>query len=104
MSSGGGWEPIWSRDGGELFYRSLDGNRIFSAKITASHALSVGRPTLVLEGKHLQGSPYGKTYDVSPDGQRFLVQVGAEPLPPVDHYNVILNWFDELKQRVPSPR
>ncbi len=49
----------------------------------------------------------GRTYDVSPDGQRFLainavpLETDADASPP--QINIILNWFEELKARVPVP-
>ena len=47
-----------------------------------------------------------RCYDVSPDGQRFYVRRSRipPPLPPVTHINVILNWFEELKAKVPATR
>lgn len=96
------WEPIWSRDGKQIYFRSTDGDRIFGADFSASPAVIIGKPTLVLAGKFLMGTPFGKVWDLASDGKKFLVQIGAEPLPPIDHYNVILNWFDELRRKVPN--
>ena len=48
--------------------------------------------------------PNERWYDVSPDGQRFYgVQYGvpAPPPPPVTHLNLILNWFEEVRAKVP---
>lgn len=45
-------------------------------------------------------------YDVTPDGQKFLtvMATGPEPDRPVTHLYIVLNWFDELKARVPTRR
>ena len=40
-------------------------------------------------------------YDVSRDGQRFLILKATEQAPPPTQINVVLNWFEELKRRVP---
>jgi hypothetical protein len=40
-------------------------------------------------------------YDVAPDGQRFIMIEEATKQPPITHLKVVLNWFEELKQRVP---
>jgi len=51
----------------------------------------------------------GGSYDVTRDGQRFLLLEPAEQEAPVTHLNVVLNWFEEVKQKagpglVPGPR
>ncbi|MGE5360892.1 MAG: hypothetical protein ACM3NQ_17890 [Bacteroidales bacterium] len=47
-----------------------------------------------------------RCFDVAPDGQRFYVAqpVVAAPPPPVTHINVVINWFEELKAKVPPAR
>jgi hypothetical protein len=47
-------------------------------------------------------SPFGnRGYDVSPDGERFVMVNDGEPANASPQMNVVLNWFEELKQRVP---
>jgi hypothetical protein len=62
----------------------------------------VGEPKVLFEKPFLGGNQYGRMYDLSPDGQKFLMIQSAEPPPPPAQLNVILNWFDELKRLVPS--
>ncbi len=49
-----------------------------------------------------------RPYDITPDGQRFLMVFPADPADsvtetPAEQINVVLNWFEELKERVPVP-
>jgi len=70
--------------------------------INTGPVLVAGRPRVLFDG------PYGDTtactgYDVTPGGQRFLMVERAERTgEPVTHINVVLNWFEELKRRVPT--
>ena len=102
ISTEGGVEPLWNRNGRELFYRS--GKKMMAVEITTKPSFSAGRPKMLFEGQY-QSLPTISTpnYDVSPDGQRFLMlkpseQAQAAPT----QINVVLNWFEELKRRVPA--
>lgn len=88
VSSGGGTEPLWQSDGDELFYR--DGNRIMVVAVSWTD----GSPSFGVP-QHLFDFRFGyrtndavSSYDVSPDGQRF-VAIGTEPLPPRRLYVVV---------------
>ncbi len=64
---------------------------------------STGRTSILFEGSYVVSTVARayRYYDVSPDGQRFLMikEAGAEEA----QINVVLNWFEELKERVPVP-
>ncbi len=96
VSRGGGEEPRWSPRGNELFYRN--GNRWMAVEITTDPEFSAGTPELVFEGGF--ANVPGSSYDVSPDGRRFLVLAEAEPAT-YTSIRVLLNWFEELKERAP---
>jgi Tol biopolymer transport system component len=103
VSTEGGSEPVWNRNGRELFYRS--GTRLIAVDVTTTQGtFSAGKPTMLFEGQY-QPSPNPQTnnYDVSPDGQRFLMlkPSAAQEVAPMQ-INVVLNWFDDLKRRVPA--
>ena len=104
VSTGGGQHPLWSRDGKELFYRT--GQKWMSAAVTLGPEFTAEKPRLLFERAHLMAG--AAPYDVSPDGQRFLVLERTEPdIAPVTHLNVVLNWFEELRQKTSpasSPR
>jgi len=96
-TAGGNEEPIWSKDGRELFYRN--GRRWMAVPISTSPAFSAGVPQLLFQGDYLNVS--GLEYGVSPDGKRFLVLQPADTSPPTE-LRVIVNWFEELKRLVPT--
>ena len=103
ISTGGGITPVWARSGKELFY--LDGtNAVTSVPIQTAPTFSAGTPTKLFDGRYV-GSPVWRTYDVSPDGQRFLMikdnLAGDQTSAPASIV-VVLNWLEELKRRVPA--
>ena len=97
VSTNGGAEPTWSPDGTELFYRR--GRSMMAATIQTDPRLAAATPVVLFEGSY-DMSPEGEQhYDVSPDGQSFaLIQLQEIPA-----LNVTINWFEELKQLVPTP-
>ena len=111
ITQNGGAQPLWSRDGRELFYRS------------GLAAVSAGRPRLMVVGITTEGPPRwtnervlpmqgfqvfapNRNYDITPDGKRFLMIVPAGPAGPRDpsppQINIVLNWHEELKRLVPA--
>ena len=103
ISTGGGYMPKWSRNGKELFYRTTD-SKIMVATYTASgDSFRADKPQLWSPG---QFAPFGGgvgNFDLHPDGKRFAVlkSQGTEQAPAVNKVNIVLNWFEELKRRVP---
>ncbi len=96
----GGGEPVWSPDGSELFYRS--GNTMMAVSVQTEPRFFAGTPTALFEGSYrgLNSTPRGyQYYDISPDGQRFLMVKLGEDTPQIQ---VVLNWFEELKRQVPT--
>ncbi len=61
--------------------------------------LRAGKPELLFRGPHLGGSKYYRSYDIMPDGQRFIAVEQAQG--PTE-LSVVLNWFEELKRLVPT--
>ncbi|KAB2961968.1 MAG: hypothetical protein F9K16_10365, partial [Thermoanaerobaculia bacterium] len=103
VSVDGGTEPVWSRRGDELFFRS--GRQYFAVPVTTGDALAVGRPALLFEGDFVVGSltPGFQSYDVATDGQRFLVVERADDTPQPARLDVVLGWTAELQRRL-APR
>ena len=89
VSSGGGEEPVWSRDGRRIFYRSADAVVAASVSLAGNPAVTA-RDTIVT-GPFLS-SRFHPMYDVAPDGKRLLMLQGAAT--PV--LTVVLNWADGL--------
>jgi eukaryotic-like serine/threonine-protein kinase len=101
ISTEGGAEPAWNPNGRELFYRS--GNKMMAADVATQPSFAAGKPRVLFEGQYMPSQGTSPNYDVSPDGQRFLMlkpveQAQAAPT----QINVVLNWFEELKQKVPT--
>jgi serine/threonine-protein kinase len=103
-----GRSPTWRRDGRELYYAenvSDEGPlkvRIMAVPITTTPTFSAGIPRVLFEGPFRIDGPF-RGYDVTHDGQRFLM-VQEVPQPPtrVSQMVLVQNWVEELKQRVPT--
>jgi len=104
VSTSGGEGPVWSRDGKELYYAQRPG-RIMVVPVDADDAVTFGDPALLMEYSSAFSS-FGRSYDVSPDGQRFLViKTSAADTSDEDtnaEIRVVLHWFEELSSRVPT--
>jgi serine/threonine-protein kinase len=103
VSTAGGTEPVWTRGGHELIYRDDKLGLMAGAVETTGLAFRTGTPS-ELSIKPDPVSESWRSYDVSPDGQRFLVMKLLESprgtLPP--GFVVVQNWFEELKRLVPA--
>jgi Tol biopolymer transport system component/tRNA A-37 threonylcarbamoyl transferase component Bud32 len=106
VSTEGGLFPEWSPDGRELFYRSYPGSRIMVAGFTAAGgSFSSTRPRVWSDRPIRTVGPF-PTYALAPDGQRFAVFPVADPSAAAagSHVTFVLNFFDELRRKVPAPR
>ena len=101
ISTESGREPVWNRNGREVFYRS--GDKMMAVEITTQPSFIMGKPRMLFEGRYRPTPATSPNYDVSPDGQRFLMlkPVEQEQAAPTQ-INVVLNWFEELKRRMSS--
>ena len=70
----------------------------FSASPPKSLFRDLGEKRILSPGDHL-----GKSWDIAADGERMLMFRGTEPARP-NQINIILSWFEELKERVPTGR
>ena len=102
ISYGGGTAPLWSPDGRELFYRN--GDQMMAVRIDREPTFTPGRPVVVFEGQYqAMFGAISRDYDLSPDGQRFLMIRADDENAPAPQINIVLNFFEELKERVPVP-
>ncbi len=103
ISTEGGREPLWNRNGRELFYR--DKNKMMAVEITTKPSFSAGTQKVLFEGLY-ETLPTISTpnYNVSPDGQHFLMLKPGEQAQAPTQINVVLNWFEELKQKAPAEK
>ena len=105
VSTAGGYTPLWSPDGKELFYLTLE-NAVMAVGVEMKPTLILGTPEELFRGLFVGGAGSGHTWDIHPDGDRFLMlkQAGAPSsteAAPRPKIIIVQNWFEELKQRVP---
>ena len=111
LSSSGGQSPIWSRDGKELFYLDWDRRRIMAVAVPQGEEKAWGSPEALFNIPNMP-MPWlrGSCFEVAGDG-RFIFAAtdvdgldsgheNSEPASPELH--VVLNWFEELKRKVPT--
>jgi Tol biopolymer transport system component len=100
VTSRGGMYPRWAPGGGELFYLSFDG-KLTAVSIRGDKALTLGTAHELFSPRMLFGASYGagrqQQYAVSPDGQRFLVNlaVGESSISPL---TAVLDWRSLLER------
>jgi serine/threonine-protein kinase len=106
VSNGGGTRPMWARDGRSIFDTTLPMLTLMEVPIEGTARFAAGPPRVVIKGPNEYFSPqYGRSYDVSRDGQRFLMMQNARTTegrtvqPPLV---VIQHWTEELKRLVPT--
>ena len=110
ISNAGGFSPVWSADGEELFYiEPGPPARLMSAAVELDPAFALtGREAVIDWPYRTTNGGTGRAYDVAPDSERFIAirngtgetdDVDAEP----PGLTVVLNWFEELRERVPVP-
>jgi Tol biopolymer transport system component len=107
ISTEGGRQPLWARDGKELFYlipqEHTEIVQIIAVEVTTSGTnFMASKPRLLFEGPYLALSGSGG-YDVTPDGRHFLmVQLEQPDRDVITEIHIVLNWFEELKQTAPA--
>jgi len=100
ISTEGGTQPVWHPNGRELFYRT--GDRLLSVPLLTNPTFSAGGPVVILEKSCWNAEEMLPCYDVSPDGTRFIMVRESPQVANVTQINVVLNWFEELRRRVPA--
>jgi len=103
ISNNGGTDPLWRRDGRQLYYRL--GDLMMVVDINYGRSLEVSNPRVLWRGKYLAGAgsscgmpgPTSANYDVTPDGERFLMIEDSSPNAECALLRVVSNWSVELK-------
>ena len=105
VSSDGGTDPVWKRNGGELYYR--DGDKMMAVAVSTAPTFSAGRPQMLWQAHYSHGmsascGPPGATssnYDVTADGKRFLmIKDNAPDTAFSKQIVVVLGWSDEMSR------
>jgi Tol biopolymer transport system component len=102
VSTGGGTGPLWSLDGSELFFQSEDGRRLFAVDIAAGPGLEIREQRLLFEGSFEVSHESVLSFDLSPDGRRFLMRQRPEGEMVARELVLVLEWFSELERLVPT--
>jgi serine/threonine-protein kinase len=103
VSAGGGANPIWSRDGRQLFFTSLDNRIMVASAMVEGESFLSGKPLLWSPAQIRQPSA-AMFLDLAPDGKRFAVFPMPEAKPEEKgsvHVTFLLNFFDEVRRRAP---
>jgi hypothetical protein len=93
VSRNGGVEPVWSRDGRQLFYRGS--KKFVAANVTTSPTFSVLSREVLFDDSFVPASAPHANYDVSPDGKHFLVLAAVEN----PQILIVHNWAAEVRAR-----
>ncbi len=101
VSTEGGVGPVWARNGRELFYRH--GDKVMAVTVTLQPEFTASSPRALFEGRYIElGRRDSRAnYDVTGDGQRFVMIRSAEQQAAPTQLNVVLEWFAEVKRRAP---
>ncbi len=107
VSINGGSRPRWSREGGEIFY--VEGSTLIAVPVSTRPTLTIGQPQQLFSSEQLGGTIGIPTYDVTPDGQRFVLpeavesedesaeaESGDAPRPSI---RIVRNWYEEFRDR-----
>jgi hypothetical protein len=106
ITTTGGLAPLWSPDGKQIFYISLNGplRQILSVDVHTTPSFGFANPAKLPIEKIDSRNNFVRPYDITPDGKRFVVvlgETGASERPPQTEMRITLNWFRELQERVP---
>ena len=93
VSADGGSEPVWARDGSELFYRA--GKKMMAASIAAGAEMRIAKPHALFDGEFEKGTIDAANYDVTAD-HRFVMVQAAERSAAQPTLHVLLHWFDTI--------
>jgi serine/threonine-protein kinase len=105
VSNGGGTRPLWRQDGRELFYY-VEPDTIMAVPVTPGADLTLGNAAVVVKEPAARAIYSGRHYDVSPNGNRFLllkdVETSGSTRPPPPEIRLVQHWVNELERLVPA--
>ncbi|MEO8050662.1 MAG: hypothetical protein ABI833_09625 [Acidobacteriota bacterium] len=103
ISNAGGFFPVWSHNGRELFFRSSEDRIMVTSYIVKGDSFVADQPRVWSE-KRLAPLGFAQTFDVAPDGKRIAVLMPVETpeaQQAQNHVVFLINFFDELRRKVP---
>ena len=98
ISANGGTEPLWAPNENVIYYRDYTGDKVYVVPFTINPDFDAKKPVLLFE-KSLAGSsgPWGRNYDITPNGNKFLMIKETLVENNEHQINVVLNWNEELE-------
>ena len=99
ISTDGGSEPAWARTGSELFYRSDD--KLMAVSVRHSPQITATTPRVLFNGVFENDHRGDTNYDVTSDGRQFILIKSQRQF---SRFNVVLNWFKDLRDHLSSAR
>jgi eukaryotic-like serine/threonine-protein kinase len=97
ISTRGGYEPVWAKDGHELFY--IVNNMMMAVPVNLEAGFHPGKPQALFEVRYDPGLDGFPPYDVSADGKHFLFVKPSTHQPKVNEIDVTVGWGTELRSR-----
>jgi Tol biopolymer transport system component len=98
VSPGGGAEPVWARNGRELFYVDSRKGQLMAVSIQAEPELRFSAPVALFDVREFAFSSQPPSYDVAADGRFLMIKPGGNLAPGKRPLTVVLNWVEELRR------
>jgi hypothetical protein len=100
VSAGGGSAPKWGREGRQVYYLSPQ-NKLMAVQVAAAPQLQASLPAEIwdLDALRVPSASSSRLFDILPDGRLLMVQ-RAEGEDELTRFDVVLNFFDEVKQKM----
>jgi Tol biopolymer transport system component len=102
VSTSGGTRPLWARNGQELFYVSM--GALMRVSLAGTSTLQASAPSKLFDAQDFLFGAVDRPYDVSSDGRFLMIKRSSTADEPAASARLVLvlNWFEELKRRVPT--
>jgi hypothetical protein len=92
--------PVWNPLGGELFYRRSADGAVIAVAVEGDSLLAMGAPEVLFTGPFDQGSSFGRSFDVAPDGEHFLLIGDAGRRDDAPRIEVVRGWLQDVRRRL----
>jgi serine/threonine-protein kinase len=103
ISTGGGWNPVWSSRRAELFYSTPDTQIMVTSYSVSGGSFRHDKPRVLPDSRfNRRPGPLSRSFDVHPDGDRFVLAKVPASEAKRDHIIFFYNFFDELRRLAPS--
>jgi Tol biopolymer transport system component len=104
LSSEGGTRPVWAPNGRALFF--MKGDQLATIPLDGQGNSASPEQILFTAAKfqQMQIDSRWTSYDIMPDGQHFIFELGGHSSATATHYSVVLNWFTDLRKKMNRPR